>query len=92
MNLKEILDEMPIEDLQDKEACYHCLLNGMDISDALHDPQDMHGGPITSDRKCQHCYITEEEFGRTRFTKQQKTEADKILEEYEKYKEEKLDR
>ena len=89
-DIGKIVEEIDLADLINKEPCYFCVAFGIPIQYALHHQDEMEGGPITSDRKCLHCYDTEVEFGRLRLTKEEKEYASSTLKEFEKCKEQRL--
>jgi hypothetical protein len=91
-SIEEAVEHISREDLENTEFCYFCLAFGISIEDALHNSDIMDSGPITSDSKCPHCYDTEEESGRLRLTKQEKNLADAIIKEFNKYKEQRLNK
>ena len=91
-DIEQIVNNIPIEDLENTEFCYFCLAFGISIEDALHNSDIMDSGPITSDSKCPHCYDTEEESGRLRLTKQEKNLADATIKEFNKCKEQRLNK
>lgn len=89
-DIGKIVEEIDLADLINKDLCYFCVAFGIPIPDALWDPYEMEGGPITSDRKCPHCYDTEAESGRLSLTKEESRHASIIIDQFEKYKEKRL--
>jgi len=71
-SLEEVLNKILEERSSlDSIFCDPCIAFGVAIPDSIHYINDMEGGPITSNMKCSHCYDTEAEHGRLRFTKEE---------------------
>lgn len=86
--LEEIFKKIDPDDLN-KEFCYSCLALNVSIPDSLHDSSDMKEGPITSTKKCPHCYDTENDGSRKRLklTPEERTYASRVMKAFEAYKE-----
>ena len=84
-SLKEIVEGIPIEDLEDKELCIRCVNEGLF---EMYDPYDeMQEGISTSDKICNHCHDTEADFGYEKMTKEEIKRVGKIMDEFIKIKE-----
>lgn len=90
-DIEKAVNEIDLDDLWGGELCYFCVAFGMSIEDSLHSRDNLHEGPISSDRKCPHCYDTEEEFGRLKLTKEERKYASHVLMEFEEYRKKRLE-
>jgi hypothetical protein len=86
----DVFDKFPLQDLESREICAFCIVSGVFLEDSLHSIFEMQGGPISSDMKCEHCYDTEEEFGRFQCTQEEFNEAFKVQKDFREYKEQRL--
>ena len=83
--LNEVLTELLKERSSiDSMFCYSCLAFGIAIPDSMHYRTDMEGGPISSTQKCSHCYVTEAEHGKFKFTKEENDYAQKVIDTFER--------
>ena len=68
----------------DYGICLHCLFYQIHtFPDFLHSLDEMEEGPISSDRKCRHCWDTEEEFGRIKVSDEERKEVMGLYESIE---------
>lgn len=86
----KIVKEMKLEDLENKDLCYFCVALGVPIESSMHSKDILEGGPITSDKKCAHCYDTEEESGRLKLTKPENEYASYVLDKFKELKEKRI--
>ena len=87
-SLKKIVEEIPIEDLENKELCIRCVSEGLFEMYDLHD--EMQEGISTSDIICNHCHDTEADFGYEKMTREEMERVGKVMDEFKKYKEQRL--
>jgi hypothetical protein len=86
--LKQIFEEIDLDNLTGYDLCYFCIAFGINIEDALHPRDEFHEGPVSSTIKCNHCYATEAEHGRLRLTPKQRKYATEVKREFERYRNE----
>ncbi len=57
--------------------CLFCIAYQIPLISSFH--LELHGGPITPDEKCEHCYDIEVEFGRLKLTEEEKRFANQVM-------------
>ncbi|MEK6906714.1 MAG: hypothetical protein AABW81_03765 [Nanoarchaeota archaeon] len=90
MNLKEIIYSIPLKELKDKVVCYKCILTDSSIKNALYDKEQMERSRFGNYNICPNCYYDELEEGYEKIGKTQVNRIFSIINEFEKYKEERL--
>jgi hypothetical protein len=88
-DIEQIVNNIPIEDLENKELCIRCVAANFF---ELYDPDEMEEGISTSDQICSHCYDNELEAGYKKMNDKKITEVGKAIEKFNKYKEQRLNK